>query len=162
MREILFRGKGIHDGKWYFGSYGASMVGRSFINSDKDIHYDAAITFVNEEGYADFVKIDEETVGQYTGLTDKNGTKIFEGDIVEFEDTGEDGYEYSEGFDFRNRAVVVWDNGRWELDEFASDNSGVADDMRNCHDDFVSVFAYQSWVIGNIYDNPELIGGTEE
>ena len=144
MREILFRGKHKATGKWCEGNLNIDKQGVAIITPD-------------DTPIGCYGQVDPNTVGQFTGLTDKNGTKIFEGDIVEFEDTGEDGFEYSEGFDFRNRAVVVWNNGRWELDEYASDNSGVADDMMYCHDDFISVFEFQSWVIGNIHDNPELM-----
>lgn len=151
MREILFRGKDADNGEWVYGYY-SGPVGVCECHEICDIN----------DVIGSMVDVDPETVGQYTGLTDKNGEKIYEGDVVEFEDTGEDGYEYAEGFDFRNRAVVVWGNGRWELDKFASDNSGVADDMMHDHDDFVSVFQYQSWIIGNIHDNPELIGGNKD
>lgn len=95
-------------------------------------------------------------VMQYIGLTDKNGVRIYEGDIVEFDDVGEEGYEYKEGFDFANRAVVVWNNGRFELGKFLSDNSEVMELMNNCHEDFWNALK-DCQVIGNIYDNPDLL-----
>lgn len=93
---------------------------------------------------------------QYAGLKDKNGAKIFAGDILEFEDVGEEGYEYIEGFDFTNRALMTFYNGRFELDKFYSCNSSVLEEMNGCHDDFV-LSLQNSKVIGNIHDNPELL-----
>lgn len=85
------------------------------------------------------------------------GKRIFEGDILEFADVGETGYEYKEGFDFTNRAAVAWGNGRWMLERFLDTNSGVVDDMTsNYHEEFTLVFQ-SSKVIGNIHDNPELL-----
>ena len=97
---------------------------------------------------------------QYTGLKDKNCTEIYEGDIVKFEDVGEEGYEYKEGFDFTNYASVEFDNGRWELNNFLDNNSGILETMNSCHEDFINEFELFE-VIGNIYENPELLEGRE-
>lgn len=86
---------------------------------------------------------------------------IFEGDIIEFDDTGEEGYEYKEGFDFRNRAVIVWNNGRFELDKPMSDNSEVLDFMNNCHEDFWDALK-SCEVIANTFDNPNLLKGGDD
>ena len=97
---------------------------------------------------------------QYTGLDDENGKEIYEGDIVEFKDTGEEGYEYKEGFDFNNIAQVVYENGIYTLANFGeSDNSYYATD---CSDEEILEEVLRNGnceVIGNIYDNPELLGG---
>lgn len=93
---------------------------------------------------------------QYIEMKDKDGADIYEGDIIEFDDVGEEGYEYKEGFDFRNRAVIVWSNGRFELNRLMSDNSEVLDFMNNCHEDFWNALK-DCKVIGNIYENQGLL-----
>ena len=145
MREMLFRGKEIGSNRWMQGSL--------------NIHKSGAVIIMSDEIVSSvYSRVDPDTVGQYTGLTDKNGKKIFEGDIIAFPDTGEVGYEYKEGYDFTNVATVCWDNGRWELCDFGDENSGVKDDMDDWHGDFIGIFPL-SEVIGNIHDNPELLKG---
>ena len=109
-----------------------------------------------QEDKTHFAKIENAEIMQYTGLKDKNGKEIYEGDIITFEDMGEEGYEYIEGFDFVNRASVVFENGRWELDNLASHNSSVLEEMNSCHEDFITVFE-NCEVIGNVHQNPELL-----
>ena len=101
------------------------------------------------------VEVLEDTICQCTGLKDKNGKLIWENDIVSFEDTGEEGYEYKEGFDFVNKAKVEFAEGRWSLTDFVSDNSGVMDEMYD-HAEFMEFWQYCE-VIGNKFDNPELL-----
>ena len=144
MREILFRGKDADSGIWCYGDLSYDREGKPYIR------------FWAHNGYL-VREVMPETVGQFTGFADKNKKRIFEGDILEFDDVGEEGYEYKEGFDYKNRATVVFSKGRFELGNFMSTNSAVADDMVCfCHEDFVSVFE-ENEVIGNIYDNPELL-----
>ena len=145
MREILFRGKKTTNGEWVVGNYARNV-------------FDAKLDTIEDcENFPYLIYgIDRDTVGQYTGLTDKNGKRIFEGDILSFLDTGEDGYEYKEGYDFTNVATVCWNDGRWELEDYGDYNSGVMDDMAVSHYDFVAIFPL-SEVIGNIHDNPELL-----
>lgn len=108
-----------------------------------------------------FYKVDPETLCKYIGKDDKNGNKIFKNDRIQFEDVGEEGYEYKEGYDFINTATVVWNNLRFELSDFGDSNSAVLDDMNNCHEDFSRIFETCE-VIGNIFDNLDLMEGTVE
>ena len=92
------------------------------------------------------VEVDRKTVGQYTGLTDKNGTKIFEGDIVRFIDIDFDGSERKAvGVMTWNRKAANFDivNGTYRLDFH-----------------YPTLFE-EIEVIGNIHDNPELLEVTE-
>lgn len=123
-REILFRGKWIDHGEFVEGLL-MKMWGQYHIISP------------NDENTA--YPINLETVGQYTGLTDKNGTRIFEGDIISFFN-GEDNTNYEIGW-YKNQYIV-------------SNN----DDGNDTLDDFV---CEKSIVIGNIYDNPELMEVSE-
>ena len=130
MRKILFRGKWKNSGEWVYGN---------LFNPDKaDTPTQICIgTYIARTCY----EIDPETVGQYTGLTDKNGRKIFEGDIVVFADFFDDKI---------HRGVVYWCDSAFWFD--CTETEG---------DEGIYSLAYISAnileVIGNIYDNPELL-----
>lgn len=89
---------------------------------------------------------------QYICSCDKSGIEIYEGDIIEFDNTGEEGYEYKEGFDFKNRAVIIWNNGRFELSNLLSNNSEVLELMNNSHEKFWNILE-ECKIVGNIHKN---------
>lgn len=129
MREILFRGRG-NRGKWVEGFY-------TPISTGHDGMKDAIITGTDRNCFIPVIVI-PETIGQYTGVTDKNGKKIFEGDIVRY--NGE-------------KHIVVFET-RGETGYF-----GIKIDHIETWGFCLSVPAKLMEVIGNIHDNPELTEG---
>lgn len=126
MREIKFRGK-TANGEWVYGSLVYSE------NVEPAIYFEVGKGSVKT---FDFVFIKPETVGQYTGLKDKNGKKIFEGDIVHIDN-------YDEGWD----SVVDFKGGAFAIDVEGRDYDYTA----------IGWTEYEAVVIGNIHDNPELL-----
>lgn len=123
MREILFRGKRVDNGEWAYGDL---------------LTCDDEMEIYSESHGENGGWVIPETVGEYTGLTDKNGVKIFEGDIIKSttSDTiGKVGYYPEEG------AFMVLFNA----------SSGY------CVGYLGDINMSTIEIIGNIYDNPELI-----
>ena len=127
MREILFRGKHMHvcpenkhlDGTWVEG----------YLEDENHIN----------DGKCEFL-IDPETICQYTGLTDKNGKKIWEGDILE----GHLDDKFPEDV---TREKVIWHESGWKTDE-----PGCVDK------EYLDEFDTENFeVVGNVFDNPELL-----
>lgn len=125
MREILFRGKDVRTGYWKEGSLVREWLGVDMGYTIRDVP-----DRFNQIAFRSIV--DPKTVGQYTGLTDKDDRKIFEGDIVNI-------------LAIDKNRVVRFDEGGFCLD------AGSLRDYR-CFGKMAIK------VIGNIYDNPELLG----
>ena len=128
MREILFRGKRFDNGEWIEGNY------RAVRNS----HF-SYIECIDKP--TDCYRIDHETVGQYAGMTDRNGKKIFEGDIC----LGV----------LKTRFEVYWDKERTAFMAREKHDVPYGKDI-----DYYASYSdgkIGAEVIGNIYDNPELL-----
>ena len=133
MREILFRGKRLQGGEWVEGYFFKSDINKKERESGKAtiIFTPDCDTFIMVPECHNSFMVVSDTVGQYTGMKDKNGKRVFEGDILSLR-TG--------------RPHVV----RFEDGAFVLENTAIP----------VS-FANKFEVIGNIHDNPELLKGGE-
>lgn len=142
MREILFRGKRVDNGEWVYGN---------LITDDEDVFIlmkEDLLKGLDVGGWIDGAQSYEvipETVGQYTGLKDKNGTRILENDILSAHP--DELFPNDE-----IRLMVVWHDYGW----FGKDSKGG----------FISLES--KWVnelfevVGNKFDNPKLLKGSEE
>lgn len=134
MREILFRGKSEYNGEWIFGS-----LHIEYGETDKDGNRNLDHRILGMRGECDYVI--PGTVGQFTGLIDENGKKIFEGDIVHVHDClvrcDAPFHEFDGVVEHRNASFVI-------VDDFITHYRWID---------------YDVTVIGNIHDNPELLEG---
>lgn len=147
MREILFRGKREDNGEWVYGYY---VKLPDAAGSVCFMHVPAGNP--DEHNTAHYVAL--ETVGQYTGLNDKNGNKIFEGDILSIAQKGDSvGRYFDPPIKYPANVVVKWDLCAWMWEVILQEKFYLHFPDAWCH--------YECEIIGNIHDNPELIGGNE-
>ena len=136
MREILFRGKRTDNGEWVEGylhiKYFQELPHDRFV-----IEYESKNNSTKWQPKYMVAEIDPETIGEFTGLTDKNGTKIFEGDIVKW------------NINF----AIVWQDCKFVIKKDI--NAKLYDYVLSCFD------GTEFEVIGNIHDNPELLNEVE-
>ena len=126
MNEIIFRGKRIDNGEWVEGYFVNLWL----------MHYQKHQPIITDNNAVSY-DVDPSTVGQYTGLTDKNGKKIFEGDIMAFT---------AYGFDYVGTV------------EFAYGSFSVMCEHASPFLD-QAVSKHGAYIIGNMHDNPELLEG---
>ena len=158
MREILFRGKRVDDGQWVEGYY---YKANYYYRADDELCDYIAVPHPDKYNRPNsHFFVDPETIGQYTGLTDKNGKKIFEGDIIRYADLYDyyiylDSVENPEVYDKIDEGYI------WTIDEvvYAIKDGYPAFDL-NKHDFEVNGLSelsksgqYFYEVIGNIHDN---------
>ena len=130
MREILFRGKRTINGDWVYGDFVHGNERKSL--RDSIFVYDSETQSFND------YEINPSTLGQYTGLTDKNGNRIFEGDIVNTDKFSEPNKQYIIKYDLQFGAFIGQDRYNVYFVTFDGDSGEFE-------------------VIGNITDNPDLL-----
>ena len=153
MREILFRGKDPETGCWYEGFYMSISETTYCFKEDYDRHPDNTKHYIIFDRMTDWclpnqhllADIDPSTVGQYTGLKDKNGKRIFEGDIVKTSDITHEGVIQIPGESFE----IAMRKECWVM--VAGEDWDFLEKNHECIE-----------VIGNIHDNPELLKGGDE
>ena len=131
MREILFRGKNPVSDEWAYGS----------LILEKNAFDERLILAIISDADGNETLVNPETISQYTGLTDKNGTRIFEGDILEgdLDDNLDPGAKW--------RSTIVMGKFGWLADDPTGTNPTPLDEFD----------IKEGEVIGNIHDNPELM-----
>lgn len=164
MRAILFRGKCIDNGEWRFGCYTelpeGDIGGTLTADTNELLCEDTAAYIVGIETKqrrpsrssanpfevfdVDWYKVRPETVGQYTGLKDKNGKRIFEGDIVRFDYVNDDGNDSHEDF------LIFFAKGAF----FAQYLGNIKCAPNTLYDE---IGVEECYVVGNKWDNPELL-----
>ena len=153
IREIIFRGKRIDNGEWVEGS----------LLYDREQN-EAFIAENFEDRAANIREVDPDTVGECTGLRDKNGKLIFEGDIFKFPDEVWESYYTSCGTEYdswevENYGVVGFCDysGRFDFIRYKFNENSVEADLHENHAIEFCDFIRDLEVIGNIHDNPELL-----
>lgn len=154
-REILFRGKRVDNGEWidgYLFDDGYTKPRHVFVGGLIINEYNGTACDEWDINAIDFADVKPDTICQYTGLTDKNGKKIFEGDILR-------GFQYPFCCDgeYNYYAEIIFENCSFMTYTHKNPSScvrGISAGNTDLMEDWVS----EDWeVIGNIYDNPELL-----
>ena len=175
MREILFRGKRTDNGEWVYGYY---TKARYYLNGEEmHIIFAPDVEAFPHCEFTEYEEVIPETVGQFTGLTDENGRKIFEGDIILYhhkvkklvpcEDATQEeiqhyGLDHDTGLGLAYRPTkTIRYKGYVTIDNLWGVNLNLTNNCKwwlcEKNGQLTSVE-----VIGNIYDNPELLKGGNE
>lgn len=159
MREYEFRGQALSNGQWVYGSLLIDNDRYYIGNYTNKILYGNKVAIserdrsngktTNRYKMFGLVEVDPETVGQYTGLKDRNGTKIYEGDIVKIDE------DVRKIFDIKTSiGVVTYFSGTFYI-KVSNDFANIARTSLYCIQDIYYILRGE--VIGNIVENKELL-----
>lgn len=160
MREVLFRGKRKDNGEWVYGAY---VSHNWYPVDDEREEFDGVVVeesnIISYEEDCLWYRVIPESVSEFTGLTDKKGKKIFEGDILQVI-TG-DGWSCPKGTKVYYEVVFIEfnpENASWSeyIGYMAKGESGALRSLANV------IRRYDAVVVGNIHDNSELLKGGAE
>lgn len=162
-REILFKAKRKDNGEWVEGYLFEFQSEQYMICDMKEYDRPSTMPVLYFFKFCSY-EIEISTLCQYTGLTDKNGQKIWENDIVKFDDEiwsssyTSCGMEY-DSYETENYGVVGYCDyyARYDFVKYKYNENQVEADLHENHDIEFSEFVKEHEVIGNIFDNPELL-----
>jgi uncharacterized phage protein (TIGR01671 family) len=141
MRDIKFRGKRVDNGEWVYGAF----VPDALEQTHSDMVSWGFIRRYNGSK-SEMIEVDRKTVGEYTGLKDKNGREIYEGDILES--------RASENREDWKKWICIYEDGSYCFEADTGVHKRKIVQNLLCKDE---IELYGLVVIGNIYENPELL-----
>ena len=152
MREILFRGKRIDNCEWVYGSF--CMDAREQFNGLCGV--DGFIRLYDKaKGKMQTYEVDRETVGQYTGLKDKNGKRIFEGDIIKSDNGKQSSISVVKFGEYYPKMFYAMMDIYFPIAQHINANGFFAESTK--HEDMILFKSPFFEIIGNVHDNPELL-----
>ena len=153
MRELLFRGQTRRKGQkvWMDGT----PVDSNWVEGYGVCMGKGDFSVIYAGDHVEKFTVYTDTVGQFTGLTDKNGKKIFEGDILTIAKKMDGmGTYYHPPIDYPVKVVVKWDMCALMWETIGDNRFFISFPDAWCH--------FECEIIGNIHDNQELLGGAED